>query len=92
MGTREKREVEIGVLFDREDALGEAWVTFLRSCGYDCRPNEPWSGKAGLIHVAQTHADRHGRRAMELEVRQDLAEDPTFRATLVPRLVRMLGA
>lgn len=88
----QKREVELGVLFDREDALGEAWVTFLRSCGYDCRPNEPWSGKAGLIHVAQTHADRHGRRAMELEVRQDLAEDPTFRATLVPRLVRMLGA
>lgn len=86
------RHLELGVLFDREDALGEAWVGFLRSFGYDCRANEPWSGKAGLIHVAQTHADRHGRRAMELEVRQDLAEDPAFRAVLVPRLVRMLGA
>jgi hypothetical protein len=29
---------------------------------------------------------------MELEVRQDLAEDAGFRAVLVPRLARMLGA
>jgi predicted N-formylglutamate amidohydrolase len=88
----QRRHLEIGVLFDREDAVGEAWIEFLRSFGYDCHANEPWSGKAGLIHAAQTHADRHARRALELEVRQDLAEDATFRAVLVPRLVRMLGA
>lgn len=85
------RHLELGVLFDREDALGEAWVSFLAGCGYDCRANEPWSGKAGLIHVAQTHADRHGRKAMELEVRQDLAVDPAFRRKLIPQLVRMLA-
>jgi len=85
------RQVELGVLFDREDALCAAWVAELSAAGHDCRPNEPWSGKAGLIHVAATHADRHGRRAMELEVRQDLAEDPAFRARLVPELARLVS-
>ena len=87
----ERRHLELGVLFDREETLGAAWVSFLVDCGYDCQANEPWSGKAGLIYVAQSHADRQGRRAMELEVRQDLAVDPAFRSKLVPQLVKMLG-
>lgn len=84
------RKVELGVLFDHEDALGQKWTEHLRALGHDARANEPWSGKAGLIHVAQTHADAHGRRAMELEVRQDLAVDPAFRKRLIPELVAML--
>ena len=87
----ERRHLELGVLFDREETLGAAWVSFLVDCGYDCQANEPWSGKAGLIYVAQSHADRQGRRAMELEVRQDLAVDPAFRSKLVPQLVKMLS-
>lgn len=86
------REVEIGVLFDREEVLGNTWVSELRALGYDARANEPWSGKAGLIYVAQRHGDRHGRRAVELEVRQDLAMDPAFRATLVPQLATLISA
>ena len=84
------RKVELGVLFDHEDELGQRWTEHLHALGHDARANEPWSGKAGLIHVAQTHADAHGRRAMELEVRQDLAVDPGFRARLIPELVAML--
>lgn len=85
------RQVEIGVLFDTEEALGNAWVTELRALGYDARANEPWSGKAGLIYVASRHGDRHGRRAMELEVRQDLAMDPAFRKKLVPQLATLIS-
>ncbi len=86
----QRREVEIGILFDREDALAERVLRGLRLAGFDARANEPWSGKDGLIHVAGHHGDRHEKRALELEVRQDLAVDPAFRARLVPILAELL--
>jgi predicted N-formylglutamate amidohydrolase len=87
----QRRSLEVGVLFDREDELGLRVLAGLRTAGFDAEANEPWSGKAGLIHVAQHHGDRHGKRALELEVRQDLAEDPRFRARLVPALASLLS-
>lgn len=86
----QRRLLEVGVLFDREEELAHRMIEALRAAGFDVAPNEPWSGKAGLIHVAQTHGDRHGKRALELEVRQDLAVDPVFRARLVPVLASVL--
>lgn len=88
----QRRWLEAGVLFDREEALADRMLAELRSIGLHAELNEPWSGKAGLVHVAQTHADRHGRRAIEIEVRQDLAVRPEFRARIVPPLVRSLTA
>lgn len=84
------RVLEAGVLFDREEALAEKMLRELRADGFHAELNEPWSGKAGLIHVAGTHADAHGRRAIEIEMRQDLAVDPAWRAKIVPPLVRSL--
>ncbi len=86
----QRRTLELGVLFDREDALGARVLEGLRRAGFDAEANEPWSGKAGLIHVAAPHGDRHGKRALELEVRQDLATSPAFRARLVPVLAELL--
>lgn len=84
------REVELGVLFDREDDLaGELHRELLRS-GRNVALNEPWSGKDGLIYSADGHAQRHGLKALELEVRQDLAVDPRFRAEILPHLVAFL--
>jgi predicted N-formylglutamate amidohydrolase len=81
------REMELGVLFNREDDLAERMRRALERDGFRVAMNEPYSGKEGLIHAAERHADAHGRRAIELEVRQDLAVDAGFRA----RLVRSLG-
>jgi predicted N-formylglutamate amidohydrolase len=81
------REMELGVLFNREDDLAERMRRALERDGFRVSMNEPYSGKEGLIHAAERHADTHGRRAIELEVRQDLAVDIGFRA----RLVRSLG-
>ncbi|MDB4975744.1 MAG: hypothetical protein JWN48_4085 [Myxococcaceae bacterium] len=82
------RDVQLGVLFNRDQtealALGAALSAQLDEVAY----NEPWSGRMGLIYSAERHADRHGRRALELEVRQDLAVQPAYRA----RLVRVLAA
>lgn len=86
----QRRTLELGVLFDREDELGGRVLEGLRVAGFDAAANEPWSGKAGLIHVASHHGDRYGKRALELEVRQDLAQSPAFRARLVPVLAALL--
>jgi predicted N-formylglutamate amidohydrolase len=70
------RAVEIGVLFDHDEPFAERWLAWLRaSCGLQVELNEPWSGRAGLMFGPQGHATRHGRLALELEVRQDLATD-----------------
>jgi predicted N-formylglutamate amidohydrolase len=84
------RALEVGVLFDREDALGEQLVSAFARAGFHVAPNEPYSGKEGLIHSAQVHADRFGLRAVELEVRQDLAVDPAFRERLLAVLASEL--
>ncbi|MFO0711608.1 MAG: N-formylglutamate amidohydrolase [Sandaracinus sp.] len=86
----QRRTLELGVLFDREDALGARVLEGLRAAGFDAAANEPWSGKAGLIHVASHHGDRYGKRALELEVRQDLATNAAFRARLVSVLADLL--
>lgn len=75
------RDMELGVLFDREDALGNALNEHLLRAGYVSLANEPYSGK-GFMYSAEHHAERHGRRALELEVRQDLCTDPAYRARL----------
>jgi predicted N-formylglutamate amidohydrolase len=79
----EPRWMEIGVLFDHDEALAHAVAARLASTGLRVAINEPYTGQGGLMHSASTHALRHGRRAVELEVRQDLATDPTQQERLV---------
>jgi len=82
------RPMEVGVLFDEEEELAERLERILRDAGFATAMNEPYSGKAGLIYSAGRHARAHGRRALELEVRQDLSVRPDFRARLVEALAR----
>jgi predicted N-formylglutamate amidohydrolase len=84
------RTMEVGVLFDKEESLAAALMMALDDAGFAVRANEPWSGKDGLMYVADTHSAAHQKRALELEVRQDLAVDPAFRARLIPVLARVL--
>jgi predicted N-formylglutamate amidohydrolase len=81
-----RRELEIGVLFDREQALAERLAARLGAVGFAVRLNEPYSGREGMIYAARRHAQSHGRRALELELRQDLAADRAARRELVAAL------
>ncbi|MBK6807806.1 MAG: N-formylglutamate amidohydrolase [Sandaracinaceae bacterium] len=81
------RAMELGVLFNREPALGYALTEHLSRAGYVTHANEPWSGQEGFMYSPDAHALRHGRRALELEVRQDLCTDAAYRA----RLIRVLA-
>ncbi len=85
------REVEIGVLFDTEDALATDFALSLVDRGFPTWLNEPYSGKEGLIYAATRHAADHGRRALELEIRQDLLEDPTWRSRAVVAVAEALA-
>ena len=85
-----QRTLEIGILFDREDALGEKLVTAFEDAGFRVAPNEPYSGKEGLIHSASTHAAAKGLAAVEIEVRQDLAVQSAFRSRVIDVLAREL--
>ncbi len=87
-GTR--RHMEVGVLFDEEESLAERLRDALLDAGFVVAMNEPWSGKDGLIYSAERHARNHGRRALEIEARQDRAMRPEFRARLVPVLASFL--
>lgn len=86
----QRREVELGVLFDIDEDWAEVWFEVLASSPYDVRRNEPWSGRRGLMYSPQHHATRAGVRAMELEVRQDLATDPVHQAAIAALVVQAI--
>jgi predicted N-formylglutamate amidohydrolase len=88
------RAMEVGVLFDREEALAGSLAAAFEREGLVVAMNEPYSGKEGLIYAAERHASTHGKRALELELRQDLAVDPEQRARVlaaIARFVREVG-
>ncbi|MCA9489196.1 MAG: N-formylglutamate amidohydrolase [Myxococcales bacterium] len=85
------RWMEIGVLFDRDEALAHRVAEALEREGWRVALNEPYSGRLGLIYSAARHAERHGRAALELEVRNDVATDLGRRSTLLHGLRHALG-
>jgi predicted N-formylglutamate amidohydrolase len=85
------RTVEVGVLFDRDEAAAAVLAAALADEGLVVAMNEPYSGKNGLMYSVERHAAAGGGRiALELEVRQDLADDPFVRRLLVPALERAI--
>ena len=85
------RTMEVGVLFDLDEVLALGVACALDARGLKVALNEPYSGKAGLMYSIDRHARAHSRRAVELEVRQDLATDPSFQATFVAWLAEIFG-
>ena len=88
----ERREVEVGILYDSCAELGESYTQALREAGFDARANEPYTGASGLMYAAEHHALNNDKLSLELEFRQDLAVDPTQRARLCAALLPLLGA
>ncbi len=79
----DEREVEIGVLFDEDEAIATDFATCMQGHGYEVRLNEPYSGKLGLIFGPRMHARAHGRACVELELRQDRLADPIHASRMV---------
>ncbi len=80
-------DIELGVLFDDQESLGRRLADALAPVSDLVHLNRPYSGTEGMIYSADRHARRAGRRAVELEVRQDLAVDEGFRRRIVEAMV-----
>lgn len=87
----EPRAVEAGVLFDQHDALALTLVDALRREGLRAEPNEPYSGKAGLIYSAARHGQEAGIPYLELELRQDLIATRPLAVAIAARVRRALS-
>ena len=77
------RWMDVGILFDDEDALAARVAPLVKGHGLTTALNEPYTGKGGMMYAAQSHADRHRWRALEIEVRQDRATNPSYRPRIV---------
>lgn len=87
------RDFDVGVLFDRHEALAARVRAALDARGLRARLNEPYSGLAGLIYSAKRHGDAHGLRYVELELNQHVLERADERArfaTVVGEVLREL--
>jgi predicted N-formylglutamate amidohydrolase len=80
------RDMEIGILFDRDEELAVLVCESLRRAGFATALNAPYSGVQGMMYSVSRHADQHARKALEIEVRQDLSGDPEQQERLVEAL------
>lgn len=85
-----KRELEVGVLFDKDERQALEMAKVFEEAGFCVGRNEPYSGREGLIYSVERHALKHGRRCLELEVRNDLALAQAVRDRIVDVLVDIL--
>ncbi len=87
-----QRTVEAGVLFDEHDDLAVRLVDTLRAQGLRTEPNEPYSGKAGLIYAAARHGTNAGCPYLEIELRQDLIGSSRAARAVAQRVGQALDA
>lgn len=84
------RQVELGVLFDDNDALAQELIQALGGSALKVAANEPYSGKLGMIYSAQRHGRAHALPYLELEVRADLLATPDKLARVTEALTLAL--
>jgi predicted N-formylglutamate amidohydrolase len=82
----EVREMELGLLFDRDEGVAEGVAAALAEQGFRTTLNEPYSGYAGFIYSVRRHGRRHAVPYLELEIRQDLISDPLSARGVARRL------
>lgn len=88
----DRRAVEAGVLFDAHDDLALRLVATLQAEGLRTEPNEPYSGKAGLIYSAARHGMVADCPYLEIELRQDLIASARAARAMARRVGRALDA
>ncbi|PJI92649.1 putative N-formylglutamate amidohydrolase [Yoonia maricola] len=80
----ETREVEIGILHDRDSALADAVMQV--ASGHVVRRNDPYGPKDGVTHTLKEHALKHGHLNVMIEVRNDLIADETTQTAMAKTL------
>jgi predicted N-formylglutamate amidohydrolase len=83
----ELRSFDVGVLYREYSEAAHDLGNRIASAGLTVRYNEPYSGIAGLMYSVERHGTHHGLCCLELEINQELFDDP--RATA--RLARVIA-
>ena len=88
------RPMEVGVLFNEHDECAWHMEEALSSQGFETVLNAPYSGKPPqrLIYSAERHGQAHGVTYLELEIRQDLIDEPHKAAEVGQRIAAALKA
>lgn len=86
----QSRPMEVGVLFDAWDEHAWRLEGALAAEGFAAALNAPYSGLDGLIYAARRHGRAHDLVYLELEVRQDLIDEPAKADAVAARIARAL--
>eukprot|EP01119_Soliformovum_irregulare_P000941 TRINITY_DN10693_c0_g1_i2.p2 TRINITY_DN10693_c0_g1~~TRINITY_DN10693_c0_g1_i2.p2 ORF type:complete len:107 (-),score=18.21 TRINITY_DN10693_c0_g1_i2:152-472(-) len=87
----QKRELEIGVLFNHFDEPADQLAKAFKDAGYRTGMNEPWSGREGFMHALSTkESNQPVHKGLMLEFRQDLLVKPEWRAQVMKPLRKWL--
>ncbi len=69
------RDVQVGVLWDKDDRLSDIFIEDFRAAGFKVGDNEPYSGRAPQDYTIDNHAEPIGLPHIGIEIRQDLIGD-----------------
>lgn len=87
---RERRDFDMGVLFDRSRPHAVALARALRHAGFRVRYNEPYSGLKGMMYSIHRHGTHHGLPCLELEINQALLAPRGAAARIAPQVARAI--
>ena len=88
-----RREVEVGVLYNRDPRLAHILLELLRTEGdLAVGDNAPYAVGDLTDYTVPVHAERRGLDHVEIEIRQDLIADAAGQAAWAARLARLLPA
>src|SRR5947207_8104468 len=88
-----RRQVDIGVLYNRDTRLAHTRLDLLRAEGdLAVGDNEPYAVGDLTDYTVPVHAERRGLAHVEIEIRQDLIADAAGQAAWAARLARLLSA
>jgi predicted N-formylglutamate amidohydrolase len=89
----ESREVQVGVLFNRDARLASALLAQLRAEGdIVVGENAPYAVSDSSDYGVPVHGEKRGLPHVEIEIRQDLIADPPGQAAWATRFARLLPA
>ncbi len=89
----ERRDMQVGVLFNRDVRLAAALLAELRAEGdIVVGANEPYAITDDSDYSAPVHGEQRGLVHVEIEIRQDLIADAAGQAAWAARFARLLPA
>ena len=87
----ETRNVEVGVLYNRDARLASIMLDLFRAEGdLAVGDNAPYAITCNSDYTVPTHGEARGLAHVEIEIRQDLIADATGQDAWAARLARLL--